>query len=148
MWMTLPLRSNSLSESSSLLRAARPLCRASVLWALRRLRLCRLPLHRNDRFTRSVRKPNTRSRRLYTGCRLAHKEVLSSLILREAAALSFDIMYPPHDMSSAVRLRSSPCISSAEIFVSTFPSTLSTKALYPSTLRRFGFSASTPIRGA
>ena len=48
------------------------------------LRLCRLPLHRDDRFTRSVRKPDTRSRRLYTGCRLAHKEVLSSLILRES----------------------------------------------------------------
>ena len=99
------------------------------------LRLCRLPLHRDDRFTRSVRKPDTRSRRLYTGCRLAHKEVLSSLILRESTALSFDIIAKLTIRHRSVCFRSSPCILSAGIFIPTFPSTLNTKALYPSILR-------------
>src|SRR5215469_14864395 len=44
-------------RASSLLRAAPPLCSASVLWSLRCAPLGRLPWHRSDRFSRSVQEP-------------------------------------------------------------------------------------------
>src|SRR5580704_15420018 len=46
-----------ITEPSSLLRAAPPLCSASVLWSLRCGPLGRLPWHRSDRFSRSVQEP-------------------------------------------------------------------------------------------
>ncbi len=48
--------------------ATPPLCPASVLWSLRFLPLGRLPLHRGDRFSRSVQEPAPASRRLHAGC--------------------------------------------------------------------------------
>src|SRR5215510_11458201 len=51
------LRSSSITEPSPLLRAAPPLCSASVLWSLRCAPLGRLPWHRSDRFSRSVQEP-------------------------------------------------------------------------------------------
>src|SRR3954471_2986010 len=55
--------------TSSLLRTAPPLCPASVLWSLRLLPLGPLPLHRDDRFSRSIQEPDPTSRRLNAGCR-------------------------------------------------------------------------------
>jgi hypothetical protein len=75
------------------LRAAPPLCRASVLSASRVLRLRLLPYHRDDRFPRSVQEPDTRSRRLYTGCRLVGKEAPSSLIPGRTYVPGFDIAH-------------------------------------------------------
>ena len=64
-----PLRSGPITEPSTLLWATPPLCPASVLWSLRFLPLGRLPLHRGDRFSRSVQEPDPASRRLHAGCR-------------------------------------------------------------------------------
>src|SRR5215213_394454 len=64
-----PLRSSPITEPSTLLQAAPPLCPASVLWSLRVLPLGRLPWQRNDRFSRSIQEPDPASRRLHAGCR-------------------------------------------------------------------------------
>ena len=64
-----PLRSSPMTEPSSLLRAAPPLCPASVLGSLRFLPLGRLPWQRDDRFSRSIQEPDPASRRLHAGCR-------------------------------------------------------------------------------
>ena len=63
------LRSSPITEPSTLLRTAPPLCPASVLWSLRILPLGRLPWHRDDRFSRSIQEPDPTSRRLNAGCR-------------------------------------------------------------------------------
>jgi hypothetical protein len=63
------LRSSPITEPSSLLRTTPPLCPASVLWSSRILPLGLLPLHRDDRFSRSIQEPDPTSRRLNAGCR-------------------------------------------------------------------------------
>src|SRR5215831_14288607 len=45
------------------------MCPALVLWSLRILPLGRLPLHRDDRFSRSIQELDPTSRRLNAGCR-------------------------------------------------------------------------------
>ena len=57
-----PLRSGSITDRSSLLQNAPPLCPASVLSRLPLERLARLPWHRDDRFSRSPQAPGVRSR--------------------------------------------------------------------------------------
>src|SRR5690606_17790194 len=69
--MTWPLRSTAITAASSLLRTTPPLRLASVLSASWCSPLGFLPLHRSNRFPRSVPKPVIPSRRLYTGCRMA-----------------------------------------------------------------------------
>src|SRR5216683_1541666 len=71
------LRSSPITEPSSLLQTAPPLCPASVLWSLRILPLGRLPLHRDDRFSRSIQEPDPTSRRLNAGCRPGSFQVCS-----------------------------------------------------------------------
>jgi len=75
------------------LQAARPLCRASVLSASWFEPLEPFPLHRDGRFPRSIQEPDTRSRRLYTGCRLVGREVSSSLIPGSRYIPGFDIVH-------------------------------------------------------
>src|SRR5262245_47393061 len=70
-----PPRSSSITEPSSLLRAAPPLRSASVLSPSRLEPLVACPLASENRFSRSVRKPDRASRRLHAGChsgRLRH----------------------------------------------------------------------------
>src|SRR6202162_5130696 len=71
------LRSSPITAPSSLLRTAPPLCPASVLWSLPVSPLGRLPLHRDDRFSRSIQEPDPTSRRLNAGCRAGRFQVRS-----------------------------------------------------------------------
>src|SRR5271154_4478696 len=64
-----PLRSSSITEPSSLLRAAPSLRPASVLSPSRLEPLVACPLASGNRFSRSIRKPGRASRRLHAGCR-------------------------------------------------------------------------------
>ena len=69
------LRSSPITGPSSLLRAPLPLCPASVLRHLWCPPLAPLPLHRDDRFSRSSPEPDPASRRLYAGRRVGTKQV-------------------------------------------------------------------------
>ncbi len=65
--MIQPLRSISITETSTLLRVGSPLCPASVLSPSWVLHFGFLPYHRNDRFPRSTQEPGSGSRHLYAG---------------------------------------------------------------------------------
>ena len=70
--------------------------------------LARLPLHRGDRFLRSVPTPPSRSRRLHAGRRLSSEQVLlSTRFAEQSLGPGFDVGYGSFDISSAVHLRSS-----------------------------------------
>ena len=70
--------------------------------------LARLPLHRDDRFLRSVPTPPSRSRRLHAGRRLSSEQVLlSTRFAEQSLGPGFDVGYGSFDISSAVHLRSS-----------------------------------------
>src|SRR3972149_2632293 len=67
--------------------------------------LARLPLHRGDRFLRSVPTPPSRSRRLHAGRRLSSEQVLlSTRFAEQSLGPGFDARYGPFDILSAVHL--------------------------------------------
>ena len=74
-WTMPPLRSSPITGPSSLLRAAPPLCPASVLSPSWVFHLELLPSHRGDRFPRSAQEPGPSSRRLHAGRHLGSKQV-------------------------------------------------------------------------
>ena len=59
----------------------------------------------------------------------------------------FDVIYWNFDASSAVHFRSSPWISPDAVIATPFPATLTTKALYPSSLRWFEARSCKPAPG-
>src|SRR5882672_7867738 len=91
-WTTPPLRSSSITEPSSLLRTAPPLCRVSVLSPREYLSLVLLPSHRDDRFPRSSPKPGSRSRRLHAGRQLGSKQISPNLIPSAVTCAGFDVI--------------------------------------------------------
>jgi len=80
-WIIQPLRSISITETSTLLRVGPPLCPASVLSPSWVLHFGVLPYHRNDRFPRSTHEPDSGSRYLYAGRRPGSIQVSPGLIL-------------------------------------------------------------------
>ena len=101
-----PLRSSPITEPSLLLRAAPPLCPASVLWSLRFLPLGRLPSHRDDRFSRSIQEPDPASRRLHAGCRSGSLQDSPRACPGRRTHPRFRHHLRRFDTSSAVRSRS------------------------------------------
>jgi hypothetical protein len=100
------LRSSSITEPSTLLRTAPPLCPALVLWSSQFQPLGLLPSHRDDRFSRSVQEPDPASRRLYAGCRSGSLQDYSRTRPGSSTRPRFR-HHPWHfDTSSAVRSRS------------------------------------------
>src|SRR6266436_8792078 len=100
------LRSSSITEPSTLLRTAPPLCPASVLWSSQFQPLGLLPSHRDDRFSRSIQEPDPASRRLYAGCRSGSLQDYSRTRPGSSTHPRFR-HHPWHfDTSSAVRSRS------------------------------------------
>src|SRR4030066_398650 len=79
--MIQPLRSISITETSTLLRVGPPPCPASVLSPSWVLHFEFLPYHRDDRFPRSTQEPDSGSRYLYAGRRPGSKQVSPGLIL-------------------------------------------------------------------
>ena len=109
-----PLRSSPITGPSPLLRAAPPLCPASVYTALAGdFPLELLPSHRDDRFPRSATEPDPGSRhRLQAGCRSGRASGLRpNLSRRPLPSLRFRHRPVNFGTSSAVRLRSSLRIS-------------------------------------
>jgi len=92
---TQPLRSSHITEPSTLLRAAPPLCPASVLSPSRLEPLAACPFTSSDvtrhRFSRSVRKPGRASRRLHAGCRSGSIRASPELIPEEGSPPGSDI---------------------------------------------------------
>ena len=86
----------SLHESypaSPLLRSSPPLACASVLSASRFLPLVPFPLPPQARFSSSIRKPRLESRLLYTGHRLASKQVSARLFPELGGNSGFDVVH-------------------------------------------------------
>ena len=100
------LRSSSITEPSTLLRTAPPLCPPSVLWSSQFQPLGLLPSHRDDRFSRSIQEPDPASRRLYAGCRSGSLQDYSRTRPGSSTRPRFR-HHPWHfDTSSAARSRS------------------------------------------
>src|SRR4051795_11116184 len=66
------------------------------------------PFPSPTRVSSSVRKPGSGSRLLYTGHRMASKQVSSMLIPEQWCNPGSGVVWEPFDASSEVRLRSSP----------------------------------------
>src|SRR5437588_2591774 len=143
--MTASLRSSAITAPSSLLRTPPPLCSASVLWSLRRRPLGFLPSHRNDRFLCSLSKPVSRSRRLHAGRRLGSRQAPPNPCSRDRSPNpGFDVdeyVTTRHQRFTCVRLLE-PHLTE---FLPPFPTTLTTRALYPRSLWRFGTCPCRPI---
>jgi hypothetical protein len=95
-----------------------------------------LPYHQSDSFPRSTQKPGPSSRRLHAGRRLGGKQVSPRLIPEQRFDPGFDIiptLSTRHQRFTHVRLHEPYLIPSCE----TFSSTLTTMALYHSSLRWF-----------
>ncbi len=75
--MNQPLRSISITETSSLLRVGPPLFSALVLWHSWGLPICASPLASENRFPRSTHEPRSSSRRLHAGRHLGSRQVAS-----------------------------------------------------------------------
>ena len=103
----------------------------------RGLRLELLPSHQDDRFSRSSPKPDPRSRRLYAGRRSSTKQVRLDLHPGVPHRPQFRRRLGFLDTSSTVHFRSSPWIAPDAVIAAPFPATLTTKALYPSSLQWF-----------
>src|SRR6266446_10211930 len=130
------LRSSSITEPSTLLRTAPPLCPASVLWSSQFQPLGLLPSHRDDRFSRSIQEPDPASRRLYAGCRSGSLQDYSRTRPGSSTRPRFR-HHPWHfDTSSAVRSRS-PLRTVPRDQVPPFAATLTTIALDDSSLQWF-----------
>jgi len=110
-------------------------------------RFCRLellPSHRDDRFSRSSPKPDPRSRRLYAGRQLSAKQVCLNLIPGTPHSPGFDVALgfsTRHRRFTFVRLH---WIAPDAVIAAPFPATLTTKALYPSSLQWFEISSCKP----
>ena len=92
---TQPLHSSPVTGPSTLLRAAPPLCPASVLSPSRLEPLAASPFTSSDvtkhRFSRSIRKPGRASRRLHAGCRSGSIRASPELIPEEGSPPGSDI---------------------------------------------------------
>src|SRR5215469_10646708 len=102
-----PLRSDPITEPSSLLRVAPPLCPASVLLSSWGHPFGLLPSHRGDRFPRSLQEPSSESRRLHAGCRLGRTQDTPHTCPGLPTPPRFRHRLYAFDTSSAVCLRSS-----------------------------------------
>ena len=134
--MIQPLRSISITETSTLLRVGPPPCSASVLSPSWVLHFEFLPYHRNDRFPRSTQEPGSGSRHLYAGRHPGSKQVLPWTYPGVVYGSSFDVVLlfsTPHRWFACARLPE-PHLTP---FMVPFPSTLTTRALYPCSLKRF-----------
>jgi len=76
------------------------------------------------------------SRRLYAGRRLVSTQVSSRLVPGQRLIPGFDVIWPCFDTSTAVRLHPSPYLI-PDRFIPAFSLTLTTSALYQSSLRWF-----------
>ena len=132
-----PLRSSPITEPSSLLRTLLPLCPASVLRHLWCPPLALLPSHRDDRFSCSSSKPDSCSRRLYAGHQWGTMQVTPPPHPAAITTPRFRYRLGHFDTSSTVHLRSTPRISPDAVIATPFPSTLTTRTLYPSSSWRF-----------
>ena len=129
-----PLCSRSITEPSSLLQAAPPLCSASVLSSLKGPPLGFLPSR--IRATGShvpYKSLMIGSRRLYAGRQLISKQVSSRLVPGHRLFPGFDAIYTCFDTSTADRLHSSPYLI-PDRFNPAFSLTLTTRTLYLSSL--------------
>ena len=144
--MTRPLRSTPITEGSSLLRADPPLCRASILSLSRRASpLGIFSYHRGDRFPRSARQPDTRSRRFYAGGRILGRQVSCMLItirFRLSLLTSCVVFTTPQQRFRFIRL---PISYLTAITSQPFTGTLTTTALDRSSFQRFGTCSCKPI---
>jgi hypothetical protein len=141
------LRSRSITAPSTLLRASLPLCPASVLRLLRYQPLELLPSHRDDRFSRSSPKPDPSSRRLYAGHQVGSNQASPHSHRADLTICSFGTSFVISTRHRSVHFRSSPWIA-PDASCAPFPSTLTTKALYPSSLWRFEVCSCSRPRGA
>jgi len=117
--MIQPLRSISITETSTLLRVGPSLCSASVLSPSWVLHFGFLPYHRNDRFPRSTQEPGSGSCHLYAGRRPGSMQVSPGLILvssKPPVLTSTDFFSTPHQWFAHAHLpdphltRSLPCL--------------------------------------
>ena len=83
-----PLGSESITDPSLLLRVAPPLPQTSVL-TLMVVTTWDVPLAFHGRFSRSASGPAMSSCRQYAGCRVAHRQALSTLFQEIWAASRF-----------------------------------------------------------
>ena len=102
------------------------------------------PSHRDDRFPRSAQEPGPGSRHLHAGHRSANRQASAELIAGQPQEPGFDVGEMLFDTSSVVHLRSSSS-SIPDVFMTPFPSTLTTPALYRSSLRWFETRSCNPI---
>jgi len=114
-----PLHSTSITETSSLLQVAPPLCPALVLSPLWDLHLGFSLSIRTTGSPRSAQKPGSSSCHLYAGRRPDSKQAPSGLILRISKYPSFDAtsdISTPHQWFAAAHLldpyltQSLPCL--------------------------------------
>ena len=137
------LRSISITETSTLIRVGPPLCPASVLSLSWVFHFEFLPLHRSDRFPRSTQGPGSGSRHLHAGRRPSSKQVLPWTYPGVVYDSSFDVIFlfsTPHQWFACARLPE-PHLTP---FTVPFPTTLTTRALNPCSLRRFEACSCTP----
>jgi hypothetical protein len=122
-WTARPLRSDPITEPSSLLRAGPPLCPASVLSHLQCPLLVVLPLatsertspasgrhYRGDRFSCSMPAPAMSSRHLYTGHHQSHIQAAPWLRAHHGEPLSRDHPQVPVSMPSLFRFDASAVV--------------------------------------
>ena len=103
-----------------------------------------LPSHRDDRFPRSLKEPEMGSHRLHAGHRAARKQVSSALIpsqQRCSVLMSVSCLSTRHQQFTCVCLPISHLTPSK----GAFSSTLTTRALYPSSSTRFETWSCNPI---
>jgi hypothetical protein len=138
--MICPLRSGPITELSSLLQGNPSLYPVLVLSLDNKL----LPWHPDDRFPCSASTPVISSRHLYTGRRMNSNRIAFMLILKLFKRFSFDDNSRSFDTSSMVRFRSSPD-HTPDMFYHAFSSSLTTKALYSSSMKWFDTSFRKPM---
>jgi hypothetical protein len=133
-----PLRSVGFHQLHRYYERLRPCAPLRYLHPRRDLLLGLFSSHRGDRFSRSAPEPDSSSRRLCAERHPASRQAPAGLYPGPALHPGFDAIGKAYDTSSAVHSRSSSRISPAAILVATFPSTLTTTALYRRSSRRFG----------
>lgn len=133
--MAKPLRSITITVTSTLIRACPSLCDALILSALQDCCLCLSLAIVTTGSRSSTQKPGLSSRHLYAGRHLASKQVSARFILQQHKLRSFDAIWSVSTLErwfTCVRL-----LNPHLILTSTFSLTLTTMALYHSSLRWF-----------
>lgn len=143
-----PLRSGPIAEPSSLLRTPLPLCPASVLRLSWCPPLAPFPSHRDDRFSCSSSKSGPCSRHLHAGRQWGTMQVTPPPGTAAGTPPRFRRKLGHLDTSSTVHLHSTPRIAPDAVIAAPFPSTLTTRALYPNSSWRFESAPVCRLRGA